>query len=132
MPTEFLHGLYDGGHGAGLDDYWKMMYKHPRCAGGFLWALVDEGVKRVDMNGFIDNVGSYGCDGLVGPHYEKEGSYYTVKEIWCPVQIAVENGIINIENRYDFTNLNECKFKWQWVKFATQNGKAKNGEFTVV
>ena len=132
MPTEFLHGLYDGGHGAGLDDYWKMMYKHPRCAGGFLWALVDEGVKRVDMNGFIDNVGSYGCDGLVGPHYEQEGSYYTVKEIWCPVQIAVENGIINIENRYDFTNLNECKFKWQWVKFAAQNGKAKNGEFTVV
>lgn len=23
MPTEFLHGLYDGGHGAGLYDYWK-------------------------------------------------------------------------------------------------------------
>lgn len=23
MPTEFLHGLYDGGHGAGLYDYWE-------------------------------------------------------------------------------------------------------------
>ncbi len=21
FPTEFLHGLHDGGHGAGLDDY---------------------------------------------------------------------------------------------------------------
>ena len=29
MPTEFLHGLYDGGAGAGLDDYWKMMLNHP-------------------------------------------------------------------------------------------------------
>ena len=46
MPTEFLHGLYDGGHGAGLYDYWEMMRKHPRCIGGFLWVLADEGVKR--------------------------------------------------------------------------------------
>jgi len=29
MPTEFLHGLYDGGLGAGLDDYWKAMYASP-------------------------------------------------------------------------------------------------------
>ncbi|HLP77149.1 MAG TPA: glycoside hydrolase family 2 TIM barrel-domain containing protein, partial [Candidatus Paceibacterota bacterium] len=24
MPTEFMHGLFDGGAGAGLEDYWKM------------------------------------------------------------------------------------------------------------
>lgn len=48
-----------------------MMRKHPRCAGGFLWVLADEGVKRVDMNGFIDNCGNYGADGIVGPHHEK-------------------------------------------------------------
>ena len=69
MPTEFLHGLYDGGHGAGLYDYWEMMRKHPRCAGGFLWVLADEGVKRVDMNGIIDNQGNWGADGIVGPHH---------------------------------------------------------------
>ena len=74
MPTEFLHGLYDGGHGAGLYDYWEMMRKHPRCIGGFLWVLADEGVKRVDMDGFIDNQGNFGADGIVGPHHEKEGS----------------------------------------------------------
>ena len=66
MPTEFLHGLYDGGHGAGLYDYWEMMRKHPRCIGGFLWVLADEGVKRVDMDGFIDNQGNFGADGIVG------------------------------------------------------------------
>ena len=26
MPTEFLHGLYDGGHAAGLQDYWNAMH----------------------------------------------------------------------------------------------------------
>ena len=49
MPTEFLHGLYDGGHGAGLKDYWKLMMSNPRCAGGFLWDLMDQGVGRLHL-----------------------------------------------------------------------------------
>lgn len=123
MPTEFLHGLYDGGHGAGLYDYWEMMRKHPRCIGGFLWVLADEGVKRVDMNGFIDNQGNFGADGIVGPHHEKEGSYYTIKQLWSPVQIMnLEidkqfDGKFTVENRYDYLNLNTCRFLWKQVKF---------------
>ena len=125
MPTEFLHGLYDGGHGAGLYDYWEMMRKHPRCIGGFLWVLADEGVKRVDMDGFIDNQGNFGADGIVGPHHEKEGSFYTIKQLWSPVQImntSVDkqfDGKFSVENRYDFLNLNTCRFLWKQVKFPT-------------
>lgn len=123
MPTEFLHGLYDGGHGAGLYDYWEMMRKHPRCIGGFLWVLADEGVKRVDMDGFIDNQGNFGADGIVGPHHEKEGSYYTIRQLWSPVQImdtSVDrqfDGKLSVENRYDYLNLNTCRFLWKQVKF---------------
>ncbi|WP_195407252.1 glycoside hydrolase family 2 protein [Bacteroides congonensis] len=123
MPTEFLHGLYDGGHGAGLYDYWEMMRKHPRCIGGFLWVLADEGVKRVDMDSFIDNQGNFGADGIVGPHHEKEGSYYTIKQLWSPVQImdtSVDrqfDGKLSVENRYDYLNLNTCRFLWKQVKF---------------
>ncbi len=118
MPTEFLHALYDGGAGAGLWDYWEMMRKHPRCAGGFIWMFADEGVKRVDQNGRIDNVGNYGADGILGPHHEKEGSFYTVKRVWSPVQIMNKeladnfDGSFTVENRYDFTNLKDCRFVW--------------------
>lgn len=125
MPTEFLHGLYDGGHGAGLWDYWEMMRKHPRTIGGFLWVLADEGVKRVDLDGFIDNQGNFGADGIVGPHHEKEGSYYTIKEIWNPVQIMNRkmdrnfDGKFTVENRYEFLNINTCRFIWQQVQFPT-------------
>lgn len=123
MPTEFLHGLYDGGHGAGLYDYWEMMRKHPRCIGGFLWVLADEGVKRVDMDGFIDNQGNFGADGIVGPNHEKEGSFYTIKQLWSPVQImnaSIDHkfdGRLNVENRYDYLNLNTCRFVWKQVRF---------------
>lgn len=129
MPTEFLHGLYDGGHGAGLYDYWEMMRNNPKCAGGFLWVLADEGVKRVDMGGFIDNCGNYGADGIVGPHHEKEGSYWTIKEVWCPIQImntsipADFDGRLNIENRYDFTNLNGCSLKWRQLAMPAPGSK---------
>jgi beta-galactosidase/beta-glucuronidase len=129
MPTEFLHGLYDGGHGAGLWDYWEMMRNHPRCIGGFLWALADEGVVRVDQNGKIDNQGNYGADGIVGPHHEKEGSFYTVKQIWSPLQIMNTilpedfDGTLQIENRYDFTNLKDCRLVWTLKNFDNQQEK---------
>ncbi len=133
MPTEFLHGLYDGGHGAGLYDYWEMMRKHPRCIGGFLWVLADEGVKRVDMDGFIDNQGNFGADGIVGPHHEKEGSYYTIKQLWSPVQImdtSIDrqfNGKLSVENRYDYLNLNTCCFLWKQVKFPSATNASNAG-----
>jgi hypothetical protein len=124
MPTEFLHGLYDGGHGAGLYDYWEMMRQHPRCAGGFLWVLADEGVVRTDQDGRIDNCGNYGADGIVGPHHEKEGSFYTIREVWSPVQVATPrlsygyDGVLQVENRYDFTPLDQCRFEWKTLRFA--------------
>ena len=126
MPTEFLHALYDGGAGAGLYDYWELMRSWPRCAGGFIWAYADEGVVRTDLNNMIDNVGNYGADGIVGPHHEKEGSYYTVKQIWSPVQVSMPesfNGTLNVENRYNFLNLDKCKFDYSYVKYIGSDTK---------
>jgi hypothetical protein len=123
MPTEFLHGLYDGGHGAGLDDYWDATLASPIGAGGFLWALVDEGVVRTDKNGQIDVAGNQAPDGIVGPYRQKEASFYTIKQIWSPVQIDMEklpedfNGVVEVENRYDFTNLQDCTFDVQLARF---------------
>ena len=130
MPTEFLHGLYDGGHGAGLSDYWHIMMGNPRCAGGFLWDLADEGVVRTDRDGVIDCVGNFGADGIVGPHFEKEGSYYTIKQIWCPVQIdsmVKANGHIKllISNHYDYLNVRGCKFVCQYVQLPALGGTAE-------
>ncbi len=122
FPTEFLHGLYDGGQGAGLHDYWELMWNTPRSAGGFLWVFADEGVVRTDKNGEVDTYGRYAPDGIVGPHFEKEGSFFAVKEIWSPVKfeerdIAAQfDGKLNLENRYLYSNINTCSFKWKLAK----------------
>ena len=116
MPTEFLHGLYDGGHGAGLADYWKLMMSNPRCAGGFLWDLMDQAVMRTDMNGILDPVGNFGSDGIVGPHMEKEGSFYTIKEVWSPIQVEMRNEKLEVRNAYNFTNLKDCKLSYKYLQ----------------
>lgn len=119
MPTELLHGLYDGGHGAGLSDYWDLTVQSPVGAGGFLWSLVDEGVVRADMNGRIDTDGNHAPDGILGPYRQKEGSFYAIKEIWSPVRIDLDElpedftGRLDVENHCDFTNLNEFRFEWK-------------------
>jgi len=124
FPTEFLHGLYDGGHGAGLDDYWELMNSKPLAAGGFLWVFADEGIVRRDCKDSIDTHGNYAPDGILGPHHEKEGSFYTIKEIWSPVHFrntqitAAFDGKLAVSNRYLYTNLNKCKFSFEIVKFT--------------
>ncbi len=123
FPTEFLHGLFDGGAGAGLDDYWNLMLTKPLSAGGFLWAFADEGVERIDLNDSIDTNGNSGPDGILGPYHEKEGSFFTIKEIWSPVYFSDQkintdfNGTFEIFNRYLYTNLKFCRFSFELVKF---------------
>lgn len=130
MPTEFMHGLYDGGHGAGLEDFWDLMLKHPHCSGGFLWSFVDEAVVRTDKNGILDGFGNNAPDGILGPHREKEASFYAIKEIWSPVRITKKylprtfDGKLPVENHYSFTDLNQCTFEWQLVSFPKPSDKS--------
>ncbi|KAA8486669.1 beta-galactosidase/beta-glucuronidase [Arcticibacter tournemirensis] len=123
MPTEFLHSQDDGGGGASLADFWELHWNSKKGAGGFIWALVDEGIVRTDLNGMIDVNGVNAPDGLVGPHRQKEGSVNAIREIYSPVKITMKElpanfkGEIILENRYHFTNLNQCTFKWELVNF---------------
>jgi hypothetical protein len=123
FPTEFLHGLYDGGHGAGLDDQWNLMLSKPLSAGAFLWVFADEGVERKDLNDSIDTNGNRAPDGILGPYHEKEGSFFTVREIWSPVQFTQTSitpefdGKFSITNRYLYTNLKKCKYSFNLVRY---------------
>ncbi len=143
LPTEFLHGLYDGGHGAGLQDFWDAMRASPKGVGGFLWVFADEGVRRTDQNGRIDNDGNHAPDGLVGPYNEKEPSYEAVREIWSPVVLSSPSitprwdGSVAVLNDYHFTPLDRCLVRWEVGDFPTlDDGEAtgfkvaSSGEFT--
>jgi hypothetical protein len=124
FPTEFLHGIFDGGLGAGLEDYWELMWNNALSAGGFLWVFADEGVVRTDRNGQIDVDRSNAPDGILGPYREKEGSYYTIKEVWSPVHFEKReitpafDGALRLQNRFFYTNIKQCSFTWKLTKVS--------------
>ena len=115
MPAEFMHGMYDQGHGAGLEDFWEQYTAHPLFAGGFMWDFSDNAVKRTDKNGILDSDGSNGTDGILGPYREKEGSYYTVRDVWAPIQFdklyitPSFNGVFSVSNKFLYTSLDKCR-----------------------
>ena len=139
FPTEFMHGTYDNGIGAGLDDFWTRYKQSPLFAGGFIWAMLDEAVLRSDWKGEqkYDSKGSLAADGVLGPHREKEGSFFTVKEVWAPIQFQPKqitstfDGSFLITNDYIFTNLNTCKLEYRVIK-ANNNVFYTNDETQII
>lgn len=125
MPTEFLHSQDDGGGGSAMADFWDLHWNSKRSGGGFIWAFVDEAIVRTDFNNVLDANGLNANDGILGPHREKEGSFYALKEIFSPVKITLNqlpanfNGNIPVENRYHYTNLNQCTYQWALVNYRS-------------
>ena len=133
MPTEFMHGMYDQGHGSGLEDFWSKYSASPLFVGGFMWDFSDNAVVRSDRNGALDSDASNGADGILGPHREKEASYYTVRDVWAPIQF--ENlritpsfdGRILTRNDYLYTNLAVCSGSYRLLR-AGEEQMASIGE----
>lgn len=133
MPTEFNHSQDDGGGGAAMEDFWNLHWKSQKSAGGFIWAMLDESVVRTDLNNVLDANGLNANDGILGPHREKEGSFYTLREVFSPIKLIPVRANIGldgtppgakfiggfyIENRFHFLNTNQCTFYWALVDFS--------------
>lgn len=131
LPTEFQHGLYDGGGGASLEDYWRAIRASPLGAGGFLWSFTDEAIERSDGGGRLDSAGNYGPDGILGPWRESSGSSAAVAEVFAPVAwiaplegadgLAGWDGRLLLENRNDFLDL--ARFRLDWRTLAWPRGR---------
>ncbi|MBC3846540.1 beta-galactosidase [Winogradskyella echinorum] len=139
FPTETMHGTYDNGIGSGLEDFWKRYKQSPLFAGTFIWALIDEAVLRTDWTGDekYDSKGNLAADGVLGPHREKEGSFFTVKEVWSSIQFQPKtitttfDGSFFITNEYTYTNLNKCKLTYRVTK-ANKNSIDTNANAEIL
>ena len=129
MPTEFLHSQDDGGAGSGMADFWELHWHAKKSGGGFIWAMLDEGIVRTDFNNVLDANGLNAPDGIMGPHREKEGSFFALREIFSPVKIWMKelpanfDGKVAIENRFHFTNIDQCSFQYALVNYYKPQDK---------
>jgi len=61
-----------------------------------------------------------------GPYRQPEASYYAYKATYNPAQVILTNpaaftGTLAVDNRFDFTSLNQCTFDWQLGWFPDPN-----------
>jgi hypothetical protein len=114
-PVEMGNGIFNGGRAAGLDEFWTEQSKSNKFSGSFLAT-------------YRDDNGIESASGFDPKSKEKWASYYAIKEIWAPLAFNINslpatwNGVITVENKFLYTNLNRLKFNWKLVLFpkATQ------------
>lgn len=105
---------------------WEKMNTAKGCVGGSIWAGIDD-IFYLPSG----KATGYGPWGPVDGWRRAKPEYWHVKKAYSPVQvltktIAVPKGgkpiKLRIENRYDFTNLNEVSIEW---KAGAESGKVK-------
>jgi hypothetical protein len=133
--------------GTAIEPMWEAIYATPEVAEAAIWAWVDEyfyvppaAHDATKYKGFLDKqtgfvkVG-YGNWGLVDKWRRAKPEYWHVKKSYSPVHIrervlaprpADQPFRIPVENRYDFTNLNELRIEWS-LGGVTGTAKAEIG-----
>lgn len=92
---------------------WENMYKTPGVLGGSIWSGIDDIFQL--PNG--DAVG-YGAWGPIDGWRRPKPEYWDMKKIYSPIRVTTKTLspakelVIDLENRYTYTNLNELQVNW--------------------
>ena len=139
IMCEYAHAM--GNSTGNLQDYWDVIEKYPRLQGGFIWDWVDQGLLKTNEDGEkywtyggdygeegIPSDGNFCLNGLVWPDRTPHPGLAEVNKVYQYIgfdAVNLANGIINIRNKYDFTNLSEFNFEWEVVSdgITLQSGK---------
>ncbi|MEM1179104.1 MAG: glycoside hydrolase family 2 TIM barrel-domain containing protein [Acidobacteriota bacterium] len=134
IATEALHGLFDGGAGAGLEEFWGRLRSSPRGVGLFLWAFTDEAVERTDLGRALDTDGNHAPDGVLGPYREPSGSVVALQQVFSPVGLVdvdtLDSGGVELtlENRFDHLNFSDVELRSSWRRHDGGETRAGGAE----
>jgi beta-galactosidase len=119
VPSEYSHAM--GNSSGNLWEQWQAIYKYPNLQGGFIWEWIDHAVKYNkngreiwayggDFGKDQPSDGNFVADGIVNPDQQPHPAMAEVKYTHQNVAfeaLDLEQGKINIFNRFYFTDLSE-------------------------
>ena len=132
IMCEYLHAM--GNSIGGLGEFWDEIRARPNLMGGYIWDMIDQGLEKTDVAtgqkfyayggdfGDIPNDANFCLNGVFASGTTPNPHPWEAKYVFQPVvfeAIDIENGIVLIRNRYNFTNLNTYEIKWT----VSENGK---------
>ncbi|MEP2023994.1 glycoside hydrolase family 2 TIM barrel-domain containing protein, partial [Reichenbachiella sp.] len=140
---EYAHAM--GNSVGNLQDYWDAIEKHKELQGGFIWDWVDQGLLEQSEDG--EEYFAYGGDyphapvksdsnfcinGLVQADRTINPHIWEVKKVYQYIEIkAVDlvKGKYEVQNKYDFTNLDQFEFSWE---LKDEDGLIAKGDLPVL
>ncbi|MGE5448614.1 MAG: glycoside hydrolase family 2 TIM barrel-domain containing protein [Bacteroidales bacterium] len=129
IQCEYAHSM--GNSTGNLQDYWDMIEKYPSLQGGFIWDWVDQGILTKDAQGnkfwayggdlgsdTLPTDGNFCINGLINPDRTVKPTLIEVGKVYQYIGFKandLQNGKIEILNKYAFTNLSEFDFSYEVV-----------------
>lgn len=115
---EYAHSM---GNGPGdIWDYWETFFQYKNLLGGCIWEWADHAVQDHegykyggDFKGELTDDKNFCCDGLVFPDRSLKAGSLEAKVAMAPFRIDYNNGVVKVENRYDFLDFNDCRFEYK-------------------
>ncbi|MBP6687832.1 MAG: DUF4981 domain-containing protein, partial [Lacibacter sp.] len=130
IMCEYSHAM--GNSNGNFQEYFDIIRSSPHMQGGFIWDWVDQGYKQKDKNGNVfwaygGDLGSYNLyndenfcsNGLIAANRTPHPGLYEVKKVYQDILFSakdISTGTITVNNRFNFTNLNQYDFTWVLVK----------------
>ncbi|THV36424.1 glycoside hydrolase family 2 TIM barrel-domain containing protein [Glycomyces buryatensis] len=124
LLCEYAHAMGNGP--GGLSEYQRLFERHERCAGGFVWEWIDQGVRRRTEDGreWFAYGGDFGetlhdanfiTDGLVFSDRSPSPGLIEYKKVIEPVRIGIDpqERTVSVANGHDFIDTAHLRFTWQ-------------------
>ncbi len=123
---EYAHAM--GNSVGNLAEYWDYIENYSeRTIGGCIWDWVDQGInmygKPLDQYyyggdfGDKPNDGDFACNGLTTPDRRITAKLLEVKKVYQYIKITkIDSRRIELENRYEFLNLDQFNINWVLLK----------------
>ena len=141
---EYSHAM--GNSIGNLPERWDYIENHSkRMIGACIWDWVDQGINKYGEQpdryyfggGFGDQPNDYNfcCNGIVTPDRQETPKLFEVKKVYQYIKfkaIDAKAGKIEIQNRYDFFNLNLFDLEWRLLKngYPVETGTMDLGDVT--
>ena len=125
---EYVHSM--GNSPGNIAEYWDYIENHSqRMIGGCVWDWADQAIVKYGEAedkyyyggdfGDQPNDGDFVNNGLTTPDRRVTAKLLEIKKVYQYIKfrpVALVSGKVEIENKYDFTNLNEFDIHWEVIK----------------
>lgn len=125
IMCEYMHAM--GNSIGGLGDYWDAIRARPNLIGGYIWDMIDQGLEKIDKKtgqkfyayggdyGDMPNDENFCINGVFASDRTPNPHAWECKQVFQPATFEVSdiaNGLVKINNRFSFTNLNQYEIRW--------------------